>query len=121
MSNIGKSERTTQNRVIKLFRDELGYHFLGDKTDQYNSNIEESQLSACLLSAGYSSVLVSRAIDKLKPEANNPNRSLYDNNMAVYGMLRYGVDARVDASAVSENIKLINWDKPESNHFAIAE
>ena len=121
MSIIGKTERATQDRVVNLFRNELGYDYLGDKSDQHNSNIEENLLSAYLLSAGYSSAQISRAIDKLKPEATNPNRSLYDNNMAVYSMLRYGVDAKVDTSAVSDNIKLINWGKPESNHFAIAE
>ena len=42
MSTIGKPERETQNRVIALFRDELRYRTLGDRTDRpSNSNIEE--------------------------------------------------------------------------------
>ena len=41
MSTIGQPERVTQNRVIALFRDELGYRYLGDWTDRDgNSNIE---------------------------------------------------------------------------------
>jgi hypothetical protein len=41
MSDIGKPERTTQNRVIALFRHALGYRFLGNWTDrEINSNIE---------------------------------------------------------------------------------
>ena len=47
MSTIGQSERATQNRVIALFRDELGYRYLGDWTDRPdNSNIEEGLLTA---------------------------------------------------------------------------
>ncbi|HAL55931.1 MAG TPA: hypothetical protein DCP63_05510 [Bacteroidetes bacterium] len=42
MKDIGKSERATQERVIALFRDKLGYRYLGDWTDRDdNSNIEE--------------------------------------------------------------------------------
>ena len=42
MSAIGQPERVTQNRVIALFREELGYRYLGDWTDRDdNSNIEE--------------------------------------------------------------------------------
>ena len=29
MSGVGQPERATQNRVIALFRVELGYHYLG--------------------------------------------------------------------------------------------
>ena len=46
MSNIGKPERVTQNRVIALFRDELTYDYLGDWEEcEGNSNIEEPLLT----------------------------------------------------------------------------
>jgi len=53
--NLGKPERNTQNRVIKLFRVELGYEFLGDWSDRDgNSNIEEELLAKYLVGkAGY--------------------------------------------------------------------
>jgi type I restriction enzyme R subunit len=121
MSTLGQTERATQNRVLALFRDELHYHYLGDKSDRHNSNIEEGLLTSYLVSAGYTPAQVSRAQYLLQTEASNPNRSLYDNNKAVYSLLRYGVDAKVDATAVADNIKLINWNEPEKNHFAIAE
>lgn len=42
MSKIGVPERVTQNRVAKLFRNELGYDYLGFWQDREgNSNIEE--------------------------------------------------------------------------------
>ena len=53
MSDVGKPERATQNRVIHLFSDELGYHYLGDRSDFANSNIEDAHLRAFLKSSGY--------------------------------------------------------------------
>jgi type I restriction enzyme R subunit len=47
VSVVGQPERATQNRVIALFRNELGYRYLGDWTDRPdNSNIEEGVLTA---------------------------------------------------------------------------
>jgi type I restriction enzyme R subunit len=46
---VGKPERATQNRIITLFREELGYRYLGDWTDRANkSNIEEISLCEML-------------------------------------------------------------------------
>ena len=44
MNTIGKAERVTQERVIALFRDRLGYRFLGDWTDRANRHVEEDLL-----------------------------------------------------------------------------
>lgn len=53
VTNIGKSERATQNHLIGLFRDELSYRYLGDWTDRYgNSNIEEGLLTDWLTKHG---------------------------------------------------------------------
>jgi len=122
MSMIGKPERVTQNRVIALFRDELKYRYLGDWTDRPdNSNIEEKLLADYLTRAGYLPEQISRAIYLLKTEAENPNRSLYDNNKAVYSMLRYGADVKIEAGKVTEKVKLINWEQPGNNDFVIVE
>ena len=32
MSSVGQAERVRQKRVIALFRDELGYRYLGDRS-----------------------------------------------------------------------------------------
>jgi type I restriction enzyme, R subunit len=122
MNTIGLPERATQNRVVALFRDELDYRYLGDWTDRDgNSNIEEGLLTRYLTRCGYRPTQITRAIHELRTEAGNPNRSLYDNNKAVYSLLRYGVPVKAEAGENTETIKLINWDDPDQNDFAIAE
>ena len=122
MTSLGQPERTTQNRVIALFRDELDYRYLGDWADRDgNSNIEESLLSAWLTKCGYTSAQINSARHKLRTEADNHNRTLYGNNQAVYNLLRYGVPVKTEAGKVTETIHLINWREPERNDFAIAE
>ena len=122
MRNIGQPERATQDRVVALFRDELRYRYLGDRADRPdNSNIDEGLLTAHLTKSGYEQEQSSRAIYLLRTEADNPNRSLYDNNKAVYSLLRYGVGVKIEAGQVTETVKLIDWKKPEKNDFVIAE
>src|SRR5436190_16715482 len=122
MSGVGKPERETQKRLIALFSDELGYHYLGDWSDRpSNSNIEEDLLTAWLTTHGRSAEQISRAIYLLRFEADNPNRSLYDNNKAVYSYLRYSVPVKIEAGKVTETVKVIDWQKPEANHFGFAE
>jgi type I restriction enzyme, R subunit len=121
MSDIGKPERATQNRVIALFRDELGYRYLGDWADRDgNSNIEEGLLTAYLTRNGYSPEQISSALYRLRTEADNHSRSLYSNNKAVYNLLRYGVTVKTEAGKVTENVHLVNWQEPKKNDFAIA-
>ncbi len=122
MNGIGSPERATQSRVLALFRDELGYRALGDWTDRVgNSNIEEGLLTAWLVNVGYTSDQIGRALHLLRTEADNPNRSLYDNNKAVYGLLRYGVPVKTEAGKVTQTVKLIDWARPLANDFAVAE
>lgn len=119
---IGKPERATQNRIITLFRDELGYRYLGDWTDRAgNSNIEEGLLTDYLARAGYAPAQISSALHKLRTEGSNHSRSLYANNHAVYQLLRYGVPVKTEAGKPTELVFLINWNDPSQNDFAIAE
>src|SRR5664279_3205001 len=122
MSDIGKPERLTQDPIIALFRDELHYRYLGDWTDRDgNSNIEEGILSTCLTKCGYIPAQISAAIYKLRTEADNHSRSLYENNKAGYSLMRYGVPVKTEAGKVTESVQLINWNEPRKNDFAIAE
>src|SRR6266566_9862254 len=122
MNAVGQPERSTQNRIIALFRDELGYRYLGDWTDRDgNSNIEEGVLTTYLTKAGYTPAQISVAIYKLRTEATNHSRGSYGNNQAVYSLLRYGVPVKIEAGKVTETVHLINWTEPKENDFAIAE
>ncbi|WP_296700940.1 DEAD/DEAH box helicase family protein [Thiocapsa sp. UBA6158] len=72
MTRIGQSERETQDRVIALFRDALGYRHLGDWTDRAgNSNIEEGLLSTWLTHRGYSEAQIAMALYRLRTEADD--------------------------------------------------
>jgi type I restriction enzyme R subunit len=122
MSTIGQPESATQKRVIALFRNELGYRYLGDWTNrQGNSNIEEGLLSAWLTKTGYQPTQTAAALYRLRTEAANHNRNLYGNNKAVYNLLRYGVPVKIEAGKVTETVHLINWRDAEENDFVIAE
>ena len=116
------SEKETQDRILRVLTRDLGYRYLGDWTDRAeNSNVEEKLLASFLSGRGYSEQQISRAMYLLKVEAVNLSRSLYDNNQAVYRMLRYGVPVKVEAGKVTETVHLIDWEHPEGNDFAVAE
>lgn len=87
MTSIGAPEIATQKRVIKLFKKELNYTYLGDWHErQDNSNVEEEYLTQYLDRVGYSQGLIDKAIHTLKTEANNHQRKLYDNNHELYAL-----------------------------------
>ena len=53
MTKVGSIERVTQNRVVKLFQEELGYTYWGDWQErENNSNIEEELLNNYLTRKG---------------------------------------------------------------------
>ena len=122
MDEIGKPERETQRRLIKLFREELDYSYLDDWSDREgNSNIEEKLLATYLKEAGYSDTAASSAIYKLNSKATDTNKSLYERNQDVYNCLRYGIPVDAEFGKPKETVWLINWKQPSKNHFAIAE
>ncbi|MEQ8843496.1 MAG: type I restriction endonuclease subunit R [Phycisphaerales bacterium] len=121
-SQVGPSERTTQDRVKALFQHELGYRYLGDWKDRpANRNVEVELLRSWLAERGVERRKAERAIELLQREADRSGLSLYDHNHAMYQLLRYGVPVKVDASEHYETVPLIDWNAPENNDFAIAE
>ena len=122
MSSINKPERATQDRVIALFTQQLGYRYLGNWADRAGNHcVEEGLLTAHLERRGYSAAHISAALYKLRSEALLHGRTLYAANQAVYQLLRYGVSVRVEAGADTETVHLVNWNQPAENDFAIAE
>jgi type I restriction enzyme R subunit len=91
INSVGKKERETQNRVIKIFQNELGYEYLGNWEDREdNSNVEQDILKKWLLQR-YDENLTQKAIYEFTKAVNDQSKSLYDANKAVYSLLRYGV------------------------------
>lgn len=122
MSTVGQTEKRTQQRVVKLFRDTLGYEYLGDWTEREdNGNTEPGLLRTFLKKRGYDEALITRALHVLDKAAGDTSKSLYDRNKEVYELLRYSVKVKPGVGENTVDVWLIDWKNPEKNHFAIAE
>ena len=121
-TKVGQLERKTQNRIVSLFRDRLGYDYLGNWEERDdNSNVEEGYLRLFLARAGHSEALIQKAISELKKTANHSQMSLYDLNKETYSLLRYGIKVREELGENYQTVWPIDWQNPENNHFAVAE
>lgn len=123
MSAVGKIERETQKRVIKLFEDHLHYEYLDNwEKRENNRNIEVELLTDWLTDQGYNKLLVNKAIQLLeKGAALGEGKNLYDANKEVYRLLRYGAKVKEGAGEQNKTVWLVDWKNPEKNHFAVAE
>ena len=123
MSTVGQIERKAQERVVKLFADQLEYEYLGDWHDgNRTGGIEVDLLTQNLQARGYDDTLINRALDKLqKAAAVGTGHDLYEANRDVYELLRYGAKVKAGVGEQSETVWLIDWATPSENHFAFAE
>lgn len=80
MSNVGQREILTQNRVIKLFQNQLGYTYLGNwEYRENNRNIETEILSQWLSNQGINHTLINNALRELDQAATlGEIQNLYD-------------------------------------------
>ena len=120
---IGKTERPSQDRIVKLFKEELGYTYLGDWQEETRTlPIEEDRLFRFLTDKqGYSNILAKKAIEKLVLTASDLSEGLYTTNKKIYRLLRYGVTVKEELGQLNETVWLIDWSNPSANDFAIAE
>ena len=121
MSNIGDSERKTQNRVIDFFKNTLHYTYIGNLSEQENSNIIEDKLAEYLKGRGYSERLINGAIDELKKTSLNLQQGLYSANKEVYSLLKYGAKVKEDADKPAKTVYFIDFEDISKNDYYIAE
>lgn len=123
MSAVGQVESRSQERVVGLFCEQLGYDYLGNwHYEERSSSIETALLTQNLRARGYDDNLITRALHELsKAAAVGTGHDLYEANRDVYQLLRYGVKVRPGVGEQSETVWLIDWSTPEANHFAVAE
>jgi len=121
MTGIGEIERKTQDRVIGLVRDSLGYEYLGNLADIDNENIIEKQLRISLKGRGYSEVVIDRAVEELIRTSRDTTKNLYDRNRNVYNMLRYGAKVKPEPQSPAQTVWFIDWHDVEANQFGVAE
>jgi type I restriction enzyme, R subunit len=122
VSDVGQREREVQNRVIALFRNQLGYQYLGDWMDQGGSNVEEKLLRQNLSARGYNDDLIGKALFEFdRAKALGGGHDLYQANKDAYELLRYGIQVSPEPGESKETVELIDWKNPDANHFAIAE
>ena len=121
MPNIGDSERKTQNRVVKFFRDKLHYTYLGNLHDSENRNIMPERLHAWLLKQGYSEKLAANAVDVLVKTSTNLQQGLYHANKEVYSLLKYGAKVKESVEQSPKTVYFIDFEDISKNDFYIGE
>ena len=123
MSTVGQKERATQDRIVELFRQKLGYRYLGNfEENEDNSNVIQDVLTQYLSEKkGYSPTLISKALYQFNKAVGDQSNSLYEVNKQVYSLLRYGVKVKEDVGDNTQTVWLIDWKYPLENDFAIAE
>lgn len=120
-SYINVPEWKTQEKVIKFFKEQLHYDYLGDLRDVANKNIREDDLKAFLVSKQhYSETVASKAIAELQHAAGDMQQGVYTANKTVYNLLKYSHSVK-DVDGTNVGVYYIDFENPSNNTFAIAE
>lgn len=133
---ITSKEREYQNEIVKLFREELHYNYLGklqygknkQNTEQgyKNSPIVEDELRRFLSREGskYTEYQIEEAIRFVKDAAKLPDKrkgTLAETNNNLYEILIRHLAIPPDSEKTHENVYLFDFKNPLANNFSIAE
>jgi len=121
MNDINALERRTQNRVVGILQNSLGYRYIGNLENDLNENIRPNDVIDWLTSQGLERTLAEKALSRIEHEANDSTKSLYDRNKKVYELLRYGVKVQEGLGEHNQTVFLVDWKNPLANDFAVAE
>lgn len=117
------SERKLQNKVKHWLIDDLGYIFLGNLEDRFNTPVKDELLAANLKKRGYKKEQITKAIAELRSRVSNQADTLYQVNKAVYSLLRYGLQGVKDETGHRDTVHYIDWTDTGAvnNDFYVAE
>lgn len=137
MSNYTEQlEREYQNQIVEIFRNELGYRYLGKFQYEHgakstpngyvNKPIREEDVRSFLSREGSDNtpMMVDEAIRQLKNSAhlgNNRHGELLTTNCKLYDILTTNVKAKPDKGQNERDVCFFDFQHPENNDFAIAE
>lgn len=118
---ISLPECETQKRVIRFFKEDLRYDYLGNLADVPNKNVRENDLRRFLVDfKHYSEVVANKAVASLVHTAGDMQQGLYAANKNVYGALKYPNRIQ-DENGENQSVYFIDFENPSNNTFAVAE
>ena len=142
LEHLNLLERRTQDEVIRLLKEELGYRFIGNldidvqkfniegdvmpgkQQKANNTNIRVNDFVRFQKEQGWTDRQAEQGYNNLRQLAGDCHRyhELYTANERVYNMLTSFTTVNPTKEQPNKKtMDLILWDKPEKNDFAFAE
>lgn len=124
-TNVITAEREDQTNVINLLTKVHGYKYIGNLTEQDNTNIREDDLKEFLQKSenNYTEEQINKAINELKQTCLQCSGAEYlmNTNKEVYSLLRNGTSVYNNEKRRNDTVNFIDWKNYTNNTFSIAE